>query len=101
MDAIVVPDKKIRDYIDGKFRSDMPEEYVRQTIKRRLVDEHRYLPTQIAIEYAFRVGSKKLALIVSAYTLLVGDESRRERSLPQSHGISHAWNDTTCDGGTF
>ena len=59
MDAIVVPDKKIRDYIDGKFRSDMPEEYVRQTIKRRLVDEHRYLPTQIAIEYAFRVGSKK------------------------------------------
>lgn len=28
-DAIVVPDGKIRDYIDGKFRIDTPEEYVR------------------------------------------------------------------------
>lgn len=27
---IVIPEGKIRDYIDGKFRKDTPEEYVRQ-----------------------------------------------------------------------
>lgn len=30
--VIVIPDGKICDYIDGKFRNDTPEEYVRQTI---------------------------------------------------------------------
>lgn len=35
---IVVLDGKICDYIDGKFRNDMPEEYVRQTIEKRLVN---------------------------------------------------------------
>ena len=56
---ITVPEGKIRDYVDGKFRNDTPEEYVRQTIERRLVDEHRYLPIQIAIEYALKLGTKK------------------------------------------
>lgn len=41
---IVIPDGKICDYIDGKFRNDTPEEYVRQTIEKRLVNEHKYLP---------------------------------------------------------
>ena len=39
---IRVPDGKICDYIDGKFRKDTPEEYVRQTIEKRLVNEHKY-----------------------------------------------------------
>ena len=56
---IVVPEGKVRDYVDGKFRNDTPEEYVRQTIERRLVDEHRYLPVQIAVEFTLRIGSKK------------------------------------------
>ena len=34
--VISVPDGSIRDYIDGKFRKDTPEEYVRQTIEKRL-----------------------------------------------------------------
>ena len=38
--VIVIPDGKICDYIDGKFRNDTPEEYVRQTIEKRLVNEH-------------------------------------------------------------
>ena len=38
---IVIPDGKICDYIDGKFRNDTPEEYVRQTIEKRLVNEHK------------------------------------------------------------
>lgn len=54
-----IPDGKIQDYIDGKFRNDTPEEYVRQTIEKRLVDEHRYNPKQIAVEYTLQVGSRK------------------------------------------
>ena len=56
---IVIPDGKICDYIDGKFRNDTPEEYVRQTIEKRLVNEHKYLPSQIKIEYTLQVGSNK------------------------------------------
>ena len=56
---VVIPEGKIRDYVDGKFRNDTPEEYVRQTIEKRLVNEHRYLPIQIKIEYTLQVGSKK------------------------------------------
>lgn len=48
--VIVIPDGKICDYVDGKFRNDTPEEYVRQTIEKRLVNEHKYSPTQISIE---------------------------------------------------
>ena len=42
---IVIPEGKICDYVDGKFRPDTPEEYVRQTIEKRLVNEHKYLPS--------------------------------------------------------
>lgn len=57
--VIVIPDGKICDYIDGKFRNDTPEEYVRQTIEKRLVNEHKYSPEQIKIEYTLQVGSNK------------------------------------------
>ena len=56
---VVIPDGKICDYIDGKFRNDTPEEYVRQTIEKRLVNEHKYTPSQIKIEYTLQVGSNK------------------------------------------
>ena len=56
---VVIPDGKICDYIDEKFRNDTPEEYVRQTIEKRLVNEHKYLPSQIKIEYTLQVGSNK------------------------------------------
>lgn len=58
-DVIVIPDGKICDYIDGKFRNDTPEEYVRQTIEKRLINEHKYSTDQIAIEYTLQVGSNK------------------------------------------
>ncbi len=57
--VIVIPEGKICDYIDGKFRNDTPEEYVRQTIEKRLVNEHKYSPRQIAVEYTLQVGSRK------------------------------------------
>lgn len=57
--VIVIPDGKICDYVDGKFRNDTPEEYVRQTIEKRLVNEHKYSPKQIKIEYTLQLGSRK------------------------------------------
>ncbi|MBR2216607.1 MAG: N-6 DNA methylase [Selenomonadaceae bacterium] len=57
--SVVVPDGKIYDYIDHSFRNDTPEEYVRQTIEKRLVNEHLYSPKQIRIEYAIKLGSRK------------------------------------------
>lgn len=56
---IKVPDGEICDYIDGKFRKDTPEEYVRQTIEKRLVNEHKYDPKQIKIEFALKLGSNR------------------------------------------
>ena len=57
--VIVIPEGKICDYVDGKFRNDTPEEYVRQTVEKRLVNEHKYLPKQIRIEYTLQLGSRK------------------------------------------
>ena len=57
--VIVIPEGKICDYIDGKFRNDTPEEYVRQTIENRLVNEHKYLTKQIKIEFTLQLGSNK------------------------------------------
>ena len=57
--VIVIPEGKICDYVDGKFRNDTPEEYVRQTIEKRLVNEHKYSPKQISIEYTLQLGSRK------------------------------------------
>lgn len=57
--VIVIPEGKICDYIDGKFRKDTPEEYVRQTIEKRLINEHKYTPSQIAVEYTLHVGSRR------------------------------------------
>lgn len=57
--VITIPEGYIADYIDGKFRKDTPEEYVRQTIEKRLVNEHKYQPSQINIEYTLQVGSNK------------------------------------------
>ncbi len=53
--VIVIPDGKICDYVDGKFRNDTPDEYVRQTIEKRLVNEHKYSTKQINIEYTLQL----------------------------------------------
>ena len=56
---VIIPDGKICDFIDGTFRNDTPEEYVRQTVEKRLVIEHKYKPSQIQIEYTLALGSNK------------------------------------------
>lgn len=57
--VVVIPEGKVCDYIDGKFRNDTPEEYVRQTIEKRLINEHKYIPSQVKIEYILQIGSRK------------------------------------------
>ncbi len=57
--VVVVPDGKICDYIDGKFRPDTPEEYVRQIIEKRLINEHKYIASQIKVEFTLQLGSNK------------------------------------------
>ena len=57
--VVVVPDGKICDYIDGKFRPDTPEEYVRQIIEKRLINEHKYSTDQVKVEYTLQLGSNK------------------------------------------
>ena len=56
---IKVPEGEICDYIDGKFRKDTLEEYVRQTIEKRLVNEHKYDPKRIKIEFTLKLGSRR------------------------------------------
>jgi len=57
--VIIIPEGKICDYVDGKFRNDTPEEYVRQTIEKRLINEHNYSTKQVRIEYTLQLGSSK------------------------------------------
>ena len=57
--VISVPDGSIRDYVDGTFRKDTPEEYVRQTIEKRLVNEHKYKREQIKVEFGLKLGSRR------------------------------------------
>ncbi len=56
---ISVPDGYIRDHVDGYFRRDTPEEYVRQTIEKRLVNEHRYSRDRIQVEFTLKIGSRR------------------------------------------
>ena len=56
---MAVPDGEICDCVDGRFRKDTPEEYVRQTNEKRLVDEHKYRPKQIKIEFGLKLGSRR------------------------------------------
>lgn len=57
--VVSVPDGSIRDYVDGEFRKDTPEEYVRQTIEKRLINEHKYKREQIKIEFGLKLGSRR------------------------------------------
>lgn len=64
---ITVPEGKVRDYIDGKFRGDTPEEYVRQNIEKRLVNEHNYPKEIIRIEQSIKVGSGRKSVDIAIY----------------------------------
>ena len=57
--VVSIPEDKISDFIDGTFRKDTPEEYVRQTIEKRLVNEHKYARDRIRVEFPVKVGDAR------------------------------------------
>jgi len=65
--TITVPEGKIRDFVDGVFRNDTPEEYVRQNIEKRLIIEHCYPKAQIKIENPIKVGSSSKRIDISVF----------------------------------
>lgn len=62
-----VPEGYIVDYIDGKFRKDTPEEYVRQMVEKRLVNEHDYSRDQIKVEETIKIGDSKKRVDIAIY----------------------------------
>jgi type I restriction enzyme M protein len=80
--VVVIPEGKICDYIDGTFRNDTPEEYVRQNIEKHLVREHMYAKERIAVEFSLRVGSRKLRA-----DLVVFGQDQLERTQENIHII--------------
>lgn len=72
---IAIPAGKICDFIDGTFREDTPEEYVRQTIEKRLVNEHKYSKSRIRVEFSIKVGDSKKRV-----DLAVWDSADTEKS---------------------
>lgn len=57
--VVSIPEGKICDFVDGAFRNDTPEEYVRQTIEKRLVNEHKYARDRIRVEFPVKVGDAR------------------------------------------
>lgn len=65
--VIAIPEGKIKDYIDGTFRNNTPEEYVRQNIEKRLVNEHEYPSSLIRIEFPIKVGSSSKRVDIAIF----------------------------------
>jgi type I restriction enzyme M protein len=65
--TVTVPEGKIRDFVDGVFRNDTPEEYVRQNIEKRLIIEHYYPKSLISIEKTIKVGSSSKRVDISIF----------------------------------
>ena len=62
-----VPEGYIVDYLDGKFRKDTPEEYVRQMVEKRVVNEHDYSRDQIKVEETIKIGDSKKRVDIAIY----------------------------------
>ncbi len=56
---VSVPEGKLVDFIDGRFRADKPEEHVRQNILKRLVNSLKFPKSRIFVEYGIKLGSAK------------------------------------------
>lgn len=76
---ITIPEGKIRDYIDETIRPDTPEEYVRQTVEKRLVNEHKYLKDRIKIEYSVQMGSRKKRADIVIFPKNLTDEEKKDQ----------------------
>src|SRR5665213_2995092 len=57
--ALIVPHGKVVDFIDGTFRNDTPEEYVRQELEKSIVREYLYSREEIAVEFPIKIGQAR------------------------------------------
>ncbi|HIF9059723.1 TPA: N-6 DNA methylase [Photobacterium damselae] len=64
---VAVPEGKIVDFVDGKFRADKPEERVRQNILKRLVNSLKYPKTRIEVEKGIKLGAAKPRVDIAIY----------------------------------
>ena len=76
---ISIPEGKIRDYIDGKLRADTPEEYVRQTVEKRLINEHKYIKEQVKIEFGVQIGSGKKRADIVIFNKTASDSEMKDQ----------------------
>jgi type I restriction enzyme M protein len=76
---IVIPEGKVRDYIDSTIRQDTPEEYVRQTVEKRLINEHKYAKEQVKIEYGVQMGSSKKRADIVIFPENATDEEKKNQ----------------------
>lgn len=76
---IIIPEGKIRDYVDGTIRNDTPEEYVRQTVEKRLVNEHKYAKERISVEYSVQMGSGRKRADIVIFPEGVTDERKKDQ----------------------
>ena len=76
---IIIPEGKIRDYVDGTIRNDTPEEYVRQTVEKRLVNEHKYAKERISVEYTVQMGSGRKRADIVIFPEGVTDEQKKDQ----------------------
>ena len=75
-EVFLVPEGKIRDFIDSKLRKLTPEEYVRQNIERALVLEYKYVRDRIEVEFSIKLGSKRKKVDLAVF--LEGKEHKQE-----------------------
>ena len=76
--SISVQEGKILDFVDGQQRNDTPEEYVRQTIEKRLINELKYKREQIKIEFGIKTGSSRPRADIVIWNS--GDEHTQENA---------------------
>lgn len=76
---LIIPEGKVRDYVDGTIRNDTPEEYVRQTVEKRLVNEHKYVKERIAVEYPVQMGSGKKRADIVIFPDGVCEEQKKDQ----------------------
>lgn len=76
---VAIPEGKICDFIDGKFRNDTPEEHVRQTIEKRLVKEHKYARDRIRVEFPVKVGDAKKRVDLAVWD--AGDAEKAQEGI--------------------
>jgi len=76
---LIIPEGKVRDYVDGTIRNDTPEEYVRQTVEKRLVNEHKYSKERISVEYPVQMGSGRKRADIVIFPEGVTDEQKKDQ----------------------